>query len=91
MGTIEDTLTIDNRTLLFFVRGGRVFRNSLPQICRNLYPNDSISYASSGGRLAQLCESSMFAVEGSGAYTCKLGPFVPVSAEEAERLRGQRN
>ena len=90
MGTIDDTLTIDDRTLLFFVRGDRVYRNSLPQICPGLLPNKSIAYRSSGGRLAQLCESAMFSVEDMPGLSCKLGPFVPVSAEEAEQLRSRR-
>jgi hypothetical protein len=88
--SIESTRTIDNRTLLFFVRGDRIYQNSMPDICINLEPRTSFAYEASGGRVAQLCERDVITVE--GGYTCRLGPFTPVSAEEVELLlENQRN
>ena len=75
---------VDDRTILFYLPGNRVYRNSLHQRCPQLDPTDSIGYAITSSRLARLCEIDVIDTE-DGA-TCQLGPFEPITRDEANAI-----
>lgn len=85
---IRQTEIIDDRTILFYLRGGRVYNNILDRDCPDLKREDRFAYEVRGGRL---CSVDMIRVLpriggiGFGA-TCRLGDFHPITREEAELL-----
>ena len=86
---IRDTDILDERTILFRMRGGDYFVNYLRNDCPGLVREERFSYRSSGGRL---CQVDMIRVlEQFGGFiqegmSCGLGVFYPISEEEAEFL-----
>ncbi|HEX5045643.1 MAG TPA: hypothetical protein VFX89_00850 [Gammaproteobacteria bacterium] len=90
MGGIKKTHAVDDRTIVFNVRG-RYYRNYLQATCRDLAFHDRITYANpSGGSLEQICSGTQILVVDRLLRTdgapCKLGQFLPISKEEAEIL-----
>jgi hypothetical protein len=88
---IRNTDILDDRTILFYMRGNReVYRTYLPRECPGLERNDRFSYQTQNG---QLCDSDTITVlEQFGAglspsFTCRLGDFFPITREEAEDLK----
>lgn len=86
---IRSTDIIDDRTILFEMRGGDYYVNNLTRTCRGLKREGRFSYRVSIGRL---CSVDMIRVlerfgrgleEGIG---CGLGQFFPITEEEAELL-----
>jgi len=89
MAGIKKTHAIDDRTILFNVRG-KFYRNYLPATCRDLAYHDRITYAIPGSALEQICAGNLILVvdrqlRADGA-PCALGQFYPISKEEAEIL-----
>ena len=86
---IRSTDILDERTILFRMRGGDYFVNYLRNDCPGLVREERFSYRSSGGRL---CQVDMIRVlEQFGGFiqegmSCGLGAFYPISEEEAEFL-----
>jgi hypothetical protein len=87
--TIDRTKVLDDRTILFFMRGKKVYRNYLPRKCPGLVREDRFLYRSNSGRLCDI-DSVTVLEQWSGrlspGFTCQLGPFLPVSPDEAEDL-----
>lgn len=78
--SIRETRVRDDRTIDFYMRGGKVFRNTLPYSCPSLGFEQRFAYATS---LSQLCSTDTITVLQSpnimrGA-TCGLGQFQPVT------------
>ena len=91
ISAINKTHAIDDRTILFFMRGNRIYRNYLPSTCRDLARHDRIAYGTSGGSaLAQICSNNAILVLDRDLRTngapCPLGPFYPITKDEAELL-----
>ena len=91
---IRSTDIIDDRTILFFLRGNKlVLRTYLPRECPGLERNDRFAYEARNG---QLCDVDVITVlEQMGVsltptFTCRLGKFIPITAEEAEDLKLDR-
>ena len=86
---IRNTDILDERTILFRMRGGDYFVNYLRNDCPGLVREERFSYRSSGGRL---CQVDMIRVlEQFGGFiqegmSCGLGVFYPITGEEAEFL-----
>jgi hypothetical protein len=88
---IRNTDILDDRTIIFYLRGNKdVFRTYLPRECPGLERNDRFSYQTHNG---QLCDSDTITVleqigtRLSPSFTCRLGEFIPITAEEAEDLK----
>ncbi len=84
--SIRKTRIVDDQTIIFYMRGGDVFVNSLPRRCPGLKRAGAYSYATS---LSRLCNTDIIRVLetfGSAfprpAAACGLGFFSP-SSEEA--------
>jgi Family of unknown function (DUF6491) len=86
---IDRTHAVDDRTILFFMRGKKVYRNYLPRKCPNLERQNRIMYKTHGARLCDV--DTITVLEQWGArltpgFTCPLGEFHPITPEEVEDL-----
>ena len=90
---LRRTEIIDDRNILFRMRGRTIYHNILPRQCGGLAREDRFSYDSSMGRL---CRGDMIRVlhsDSFGTYgmregvACRLGAFHKISQEDAQALR----
>jgi hypothetical protein len=88
--TIRRTRIINDRNIAFFLRGGTIYLNQLPRQCPSLRRNSLVNYAIEN---RSVCAGSLFQVmweAGTGnfvpSFVCRLGAFVPVTAEQLEDL-----
>lgn len=86
---IRDTDIIDERTILFRLRGNDYYVNYLRNACRGLLREERFSYRTSGGRLCSV--DTIRVLEQFGGFiqegmSCGLGMFYPVTEEEAELI-----
>jgi len=82
LARIGEARVIDDRTIDFHLRDGRVLRNSLPSSCPSLGFEKAFTYSTS---LTRLCSTDIITVihTGGGPRTgasCGLGQFVPATA-----------
>jgi hypothetical protein len=88
---IRQTDILDDRTILFYLRGNReVFRTYLPRECPGLERNDRFSYHTTNGQLCDVDTITVLEQFGAGlspSFTCRLGDFIPITREEAEDLK----
>jgi Family of unknown function (DUF6491) len=86
---IRNTEVLDDRTILFYMRGSRVYRNFLRDNCPNLGRSKRFLLESRTGRL---CESDLitvleqFSSRLDPGFTCRIGAFHPVTKAEAELM-----
>jgi len=84
---IRSTEVIDDRTIVFYLRGGRVYSNILDHDCPSLLREDLFAYEARGGRL---CSSDFIRVLPRSGFgigpSCGLGDFHPITLAEAELL-----
>ncbi|QXQ06957.1 hypothetical protein KX816_02525 [Sphingosinicellaceae bacterium] len=76
---IREAKVVDDRTIDFILRDGKVLRNVLPSSCPQLGFEKAFSYSTS---ISQLCSVDIITViiQGGGPRTgasCGLGKFVP--------------
>jgi hypothetical protein len=80
---IRNTRVRDERTIDFFMNGGRVMRNTLPYECPGLAFEDRFAFETS---LSRLCSVDTITVLQTGGImrgaTCGLGTFQPVELPE---------
>ena len=86
---IRDTDILDERTILFRMRGNDYFVNYLRHDCPGLVREQRFSYRTTGGRLCQV--DTIRVLEQFGGFiqegmSCGLGAFYPISEEEADFL-----
>jgi len=79
LAAIRHTRVVDDSTIDFTMRDGRVLRNTLPQACPSLGVEKAFTYSTS---LSQLCSTDIVSVvlQGGGprlGASCGLGSFVP--------------
>ena len=79
LSQIRESRVVDDSTIDFYLRGGQVLRNSLPNKCPQLGFERAFTYSTS---LSQLCSVDIITViiQGGGPRTgasCGLGKFVP--------------
>jgi hypothetical protein len=88
---IERTEVLDDRTVLFHLRGRReAYRNYLPRRCPGLERNDRFMYQVTGNRLCSVDTITVleqFAGSPQRGFTCRLGLFHPITREEIEELK----
>ena len=96
VSNIDQTEAIDDHTIIFEMRGRRVYRNTLPRECPGLERENRIAFET---RTSRLCSSDTITVLedfgfGGGVgvgglrrgFTCRLGEFVPMSPADVEEL-----
>ena len=87
---ISRTEIVDAENILFYMRGGAIYRNTLSHKCTALAREKRFSYKTSMSRLCDVDVITVLYSMGSGLTSgpsCGLGKFYPVSKEEAEALR----
>jgi len=92
---LKDTYVVDDNTVLFFMRGGDIYRNILSYECHGLKRENRFSYSVKFNRLCDTDWISVLQYFGrdlSEGISCGLGQFFAISEEEAEFLRyGERS
>jgi uncharacterized protein DUF6491 len=86
---IDQTEAIDDQTIIFRMRGDRVYRNTLPSKCPSLQRENRIAWATSTSRLCDVDTITVLEDFGVGfrpGFTCRLGKFVPLSEAEVEDI-----
>ena len=84
---IDTTSVIDDRIVLFYMRGDEIYENRLDRACPRLGRAGRFSYSVATGRLCQNDTITVFdPFDPAPGVTCGLGDFRPILAEEAERL-----
>jgi len=87
---ISSTDVVDAHNILFYMRGGVIYRNTLPHKCTALARENRFSYRTT---ISRLCDIDMITVLydfGSGLSqgpSCGLGRFYPISKDEAQALK----
>jgi hypothetical protein len=86
---IDQTDAIDDQNIIFRMRGDQVYRNTLPSKCPGLARENRIAYETRSARLCRVDTITVLEDLGVGlrpGFTCRLGPFVPLSEAEVEDL-----
>ena len=73
--TLRSTAVLDDQTILFQLRDGSVWKNTLDYSCPSLGFNEAFSYVSHGAQLCDLDTIKVFEPYGSSGATCGLGKF----------------
>ena len=73
--TLRNTAVLDNQTILFELRDGSVWKNTLDFSCPSLGFNEAFIYQSHGARLCDLDNITVFEPFGNSGATCGLGKF----------------
>jgi hypothetical protein len=88
VNNIRRTEILDDQTIVFHMRGSRIFLNHLPRSCPTLEREERFAYRTSGGRLCAVDTITVIERTGfGGGFTCPLGQFHPVTVEEIQELR----
>ncbi len=88
--SIRRTEVLDDRNVLFYMRGTTVYHNILSRACGGLAREDRFSYETSMGRLCRMDYISVLYNDGFGVRAgnrCSLGAFHKIDREDAEALR----
>ena len=86
---IDRTEVIDERTVLFYMRGGDIYRNRLAYDCPRLVRERRFSYDVRVNRLCNVDSITVLEYWGTSlrrGMACGLGLFYPITEEEAELL-----
>ncbi len=92
---IRNTHVVDDKTILFYMNGGDIYRNTLSFACPGLKRENRFSYKVSAGRLCGV--DSIRVLENFGGslgpgISCGLTEFYAISEDEADFLRySERN
>lgn len=87
---IDNTKVLDQQNILFFMRGGEIYRNFLPRRCPGLDHREAFSYRSTASQLCAIDVITVLETSGFGprpGANCGLGNFYPISELEAEALQ----
>lgn len=93
---IDKDFVINERTILFYIKGGEIYRNELPGFCTLLrYGETRLAYLyhTQTARLTRLCDIDSITVdtiENRRNQSCELGLFHLLTAEQAEFLVDNR-
>lgn len=86
---LDTTQIVDDHTILFYMRGDDIYRNTLDDECPGLERAGRFSHEVRTGRICEtdtITVLEQFGVGLSPGFTCRLGQFQPVSAAEAEEI-----
>ena len=72
---LRSTAVLDDQTILFQMRDGSVWKNTLDYNCPRLGFHESFSYESRGTQLCDLDTIKVFEPYGTAGATCGLGKF----------------
>jgi hypothetical protein len=87
---LDRTEVIDDRTIIFHMRGGRIYLNHLSRECPGLKREERFMYSPTSNRLCDVDQVTVLEQWGFGltrGFTCSLGMFHPINLVELEELR----
>jgi len=88
--SVRRTEIIDDRNILFHMRGKTVYHNILPHQCGGLAREDRFSYTTTIGRLCSLDMIRVLYTDPFGlreGNSCSLGKFHEISREDAKAMK----
>lgn len=88
---IKKTEIIDDQNIVFYMSGGKIYRNHLPRKCFGLKRRESFSYKIRTSRLCGIDSIRVVDQFGGGIEqgpSCGLGKFFPISEAEVAFLMG---
>jgi len=88
--SIRSTDIIDDRNVLFYMRGDVVYHNILSRRCPGLAREDRFSYRTSVGRLCDIDSINVLYRDARGmrpGAACGLGQFIKITREDAKALK----
>ncbi len=91
---ISGTYVADDQTIIFYMRGGNIYRNTLSRKCPELVREKKYTYRTTVSRLCDVDVITVIYTMGSDIRegpSCGLGKFYPISNEEAQALIGGRS
>lgn len=89
---LRSTDIVDDRNILFYMRGGDIYLNQLPNRCSGLRMSDSFSYRPTGNRLCNVDSIRTLQDAGPGGLgmrsgvACGLGDFRAITEDEVMLL-----
>lgn len=90
LSRVDRHVAASNAQVVFFIKGGTYRLNVLDAACQALTKGESrliFQYQTRSARLTRLCDVDGFTVERqTSRIGCALGPFYPITAEEAAAL-----
>jgi hypothetical protein len=92
LASIDRSVVVDDRTLLFYMRDKTVLQNRLASACPGLSRENKFSYRVAQSQLCALDAITVLEDRGVGLIqtsSCALGPFSPIDAASAEALRDE--
>ncbi|HZW58970.1 MAG TPA: hypothetical protein VFE85_01645 [Woeseiaceae bacterium] len=87
---IDRTEVLDDQSILFYMRGGEIYRNILRHRCPGLRDNRPFMYSATASQLCDLDQLTVLYDHGIGftpGISCGLGRFHPVSEQDVEALK----
>ena len=93
VSAITSTRVVNDESVLFYMRGRKVYLNTLRARCPGLARQKRFSYTANTGRLCQIDRIRLLEDSGFGireGRSCALGRFVPISREEAKEILNPR-
>ena len=87
---VRRTEVVDDRNVLFYMRGSTVYHNILPRKCGGLAREDRFSYQTSVGRLCRLDHIRVLYNDAFGlreGNRCSLGVFHKIDSEDAKAFK----
>lgn len=90
LNRVERSEIVDDRTLVFHMRDGALFLNHLERECPGLKREERFMYSPTSNRLCSIDAVTVIEDWGFGltrGFTCTLGPFHPITAEDLEELK----
>jgi len=87
---IDHTKIIDNQNIVFYMKGGDIYRNHMDNRCPGLRSQDTYMYRTT---LNQLCSSDIITKLDqigfgfSPGVSCGLGMFYPVTQDDVDKLK----
>ena len=93
LNRVSNNTGVNNRQVVFAIRGGTYYLNTLDAACEALTPGSNrlvFHYRTGSAKITRLCETDTFTVERQvSRIGCGLGPFHPITAAEASALLGK--
>lgn len=92
LASVDRSVVVDDRTLLFYMKDKTVLQNRLASECPGLARENRFSYRVAQSQLCALDAITVLEDRGFGfveTASCALGPFVPIDADDAKALRDE--
>jgi hypothetical protein len=90
LNRVNRNIAANDRQVVFFMKGGKNYLNVLDQACPALKAGDYrlvFHYRTASAKTTRLCDYDGFTVERQTSRVgCSLGPFIPITPEEAAAL-----